>query len=193
MKYISAAIFILLVVSSAYLMFGKLGLPEGMSAVSPFDMKRFEGTWYEIARLDHGFEKNMSHVSYTYTLNEKNGFKIENKSFDTKSGKWVVSGGKGDLIESPNVGRLKVSYFGPFYGSFNVIAMDPNYGWAMVTGPNARYFWILSRQKVLDDKIMQELIRKAIGMGFKLEKMVHVDQKDETVSAPVIESVKPPR
>lgn len=188
MKYISAAIFVLLVTSAAYLMFGKLGIPEGMSVVTPFDIKRFEGTWYEIARLDHGFEKNMTHVSYTYTLKEGDDFKVENKAFDTKQGQWHSSTGKGGLVESPNIGRLKISYFGPFYGSFNIIALDSNYGWAMVTGPNARYFWILSRKKTLDDKTMQDLIRKAVGMGFKLEKLIQVDQKDETVpqaTAPV--------
>lgn len=188
MKYISAAIFVLLVTSAAYLMFGKLGIPEGMNAVTPFDIKRFEGTWYEIARLDHGFEKNMTHVSYTYTLTEGDDFKVENKAFDTKQGQWHSSAGKGGLVESPNIGRLKISYFGPFYGSFNIIAMDPNYGWAMVTGPNARYFWILSRNKTLDNKIMQDLVRKAVSMGFKLEKLIQVDQKDETVpqaAAPV--------
>jgi apolipoprotein D and lipocalin family protein len=181
MKFISTAILITLLFSLGYLMFGKLGIPDGMTAVTPFDLKRFEGTWYEIARLDHGFEKNMSHVAYSYTLKEGGGFTVENKAFDTKSAQWQTSSGKGDLIDDANVGRLKISYFGPFYGSFNIIALDEkNYNWAMVTGPNARYFWILSRQKTLDNVVMQELVRKAVGLGFKLERMIQVDQKDET-------------
>jgi len=184
MKFISAAILVTLLFSMGYLMFGKLGIPEGMSAVKPFDIKRFEGTWYEVARLDHGFEKNMTHVSYTYTAKESGGFQVDNKAFDTKSGQWQTSEGKGDLIADPNEGRLKISYFGPFYGSFNIIALDQDrYEWAMATGPNARYFWILSRQKTLDNHVMQDLVRKAVGMGFKLERMIQVDQKDETVPA----------
>ena len=181
MKILSAAILILILVSLGYLMFGKQGIPDGVTAVTPFDLKRFEGTWYEIARLDHGFEKNMSHVSFTYTLEDGGDFKVINKSLDGKNGRWETSEGKGALIGEPNVGRLKVSYFGPFYGSFNIIAMDEkNYSWAMATGPSTRYLWILSRKKTLEDPIIQDLIRKAIGMGFKLDKMVHVDQKDET-------------
>lgn len=183
MKILSTAIVVLILLSLAYLMFGKLGIPDGVTAVTPFDIKRFEGTWYEISRLDHGFEKNMSHVSFTYTVKDGGDFKIENKSLDGKSGQWVLSEGKGALIEDPNVGRLKVSYFGPFYGSFNIIALDEkNYSWAMATGPSSRYLWILSRKKKLEDPIIQELIRKAIGMGFKLDKMVHVDQSDATAN-----------
>jgi apolipoprotein D and lipocalin family protein len=181
MKILSAAILILILVSLGYLMFGKQGIPDGVTAVTPFDLKRFEGTWYEIARLDHGFEKNMSHVSFTYTLKDGGDFEVVNKSLDGKNGRWETSEGKGAFIGDPNVGRLKVSYFGPFYGSFNIIAMDEkNYSWAMATGPSTRYLWILSRNKTLEDPIIQDLIRKAIGMGFKLDKMVHVDQKDET-------------
>lgn len=181
MKILSAAILVLILVSLGYLMFGKQGIPEGVTAVTPFDLKRFEGTWYEIARLDHGFEKNMSHVSFTYTLQDNGGFKVENKSLDDKNGRWLVSEGKGALIGDSNIGRLKVSYFGPFYGSFNLIALDDkNYSWAMATGPSTRYLWILSRKKTLEDPIIQDLIRKAIGMGYKLDKMIHVDQKDAT-------------
>ena len=181
MKILSAAILILILVSLGYLMFGKQGIPDGVTAVTPFDLKRFEGTWYEIARLDHGFEKNMSHVSFTYTLKDGGDFEVVNKSLDGKNGRWETSEGKGAFIGDPNVGRLKVSYFGPFYGRFNIIALDEkNYSWAMATGPSTRYLWILSRKKTLEDPIIQDLIRKAIGMGFKLDKMVHVDQKDET-------------
>jgi apolipoprotein D and lipocalin family protein len=181
MKILSAAILVLILVSLGYLMFGKQGIPDGVTAVTPFDLKRFEGTWYEIARLDHGFEKNMSHVSFTYTLKEDGDFKVENKSLDDKNGRWLLSEGKGSLIGEPQVGRLKVSYFGPFYGSFNIIALDEkNYAWAMATGPSTRYLWILSRKKTLEDPIIQDLIRKAIGMGYKLDKMIHVDQKDAT-------------
>jgi len=123
----------------------------------------------------------MSHVSFTYTLKEDGAFKVENKSLDDKNGHWLLSEGKGSLIGDPNIGRLKVSYFGPFYGSFNIIALDEkNYSWAMATGPSTRYLWILSRKKTLEDPIIQDLIRKAIGMGYKLDKMIHVDQKDAT-------------
>ncbi|GAB6046514.1 outer membrane lipoprotein Blc [Methyloparacoccus murrellii] len=185
MKLLSIIILVFLIASMSYLMFGKLGIPDGVSAVQNFDAKRFAGTWYEIARLDHGFEKGMSHVTADYQPRDDGGFRVVNKGFNTKTGHWESNEAKAFFIDTPDVGRLKVSFFGPFYGSYNVIDLDPeNYRYAMVTGPNTRFFWILSRDKTLDNPTMQRLVQKAIGLGFKLEKLVYVDQKDETVPAP---------
>lgn len=182
MKTLSIVILVFLLASVSYLMFGKLGIPDGMTAVTPFDAKRFSGTWYEIARLDHGFEKGLSHVTAEYTLRDDGGLDIINRGLDTKSGKWQASDAKAYFIESPDTGRLKVSFFGPFYGSYNIIDLDEKeYSYAMVTGPSIRFFWILSRHKTLANDVMQRLIQKAVGMGFKLEKLVYVDQKDETI------------
>ena len=184
MKILSAIILTLLIASVSYLMFGKLGIPEGMTAVQDFDIHRFTGTWYEIARLDHGFEKGMNHVSAEYTLGQDGSLKIINKGFDTKTSTWQSSEAKAGFIESPEVGRLKVSFFGPFYGSYNIIDLDDQgYSYAMVTGPSTRFFWILSREKTLDNEVMQRLIKKAVDLGFKLDKLIYVDQKDETVPA----------
>lgn len=185
MKILSAIILVFLIASLSYLMFGKLGIPEGVTAVKGFDVNRFTGTWYEIARLDHGFEKGMSHVTAEYSLNPDGDLRVINKGFDTKSGKWQSSEAKAKFIETPDVGRLKVSFFGPFYGSYNIIDLDEkDYSYAMVTGPSTRFFWILSRQKTLDNAVMQRLVQKAISLGFKLERLVYVDQKDETVPSP---------
>ena len=185
MKILSAIILVFLIASLSYLMFGKLGIPEGITAVKGFDVNRFAGTWYEIARLDHGFEKGMSHVTAEYSLEPDGDLKVINKGFDTKTGKWQVSEAKAKFIESPDVGRLKVSFFGPFYGSYNIIDLDDkDYSYAMVTGPSTRFFWILSRQKTLDNAVMQRLVQKAISLGFKLERLVYVDQKDETAPPP---------
>lgn len=184
MKTLSAAILILLIISISYLTFGKLGIPDGLTAVSPFELSRLEGDWYEIARLDHGFEKGYSHVIYRYELSDDGRFTVENKAFDTRKGRMVSSKGKGSAIDDATIGRLKVSYFGPFYGSFNIIALDQeHYQWMMATGPSRHYFWIFSRSQTLDDKTMQELIRQAVASGFKLEKMVYVDQKSDPAAA----------
>lgn len=181
-KILSLIIVVLLAISLGYLMFGKLGMPEGLSAVTPFDLRKLEGDWHEIARLDHGFEKGLSHVVNHYEMGADGDFKLEVRAFDQRHGRWQSSYGKGALIGEPSIGRLKVSYFGPFYGSFNIIALDEaNYTWMMATGPSRHYLWILAREKRLDDKVMQDLIRKAVGMGFKLEKLVYVDQKPESL------------
>lgn len=182
MKIFSAIILIFLIASLSYLMFGRLGVPEGMTAVQGFDINRYVGTWYEIARLDHGFEKGLSHVTAEYSLKDDGGLKVLNKAFNSKTGKWESSEAKAYLIEGPDVGRLKVSFFGPFYGSYNIIDLDEeNYSYAMVTGPTTHFFWILARQPTLENAIMQRLIQKAIALGFKLEGLVYVDQRAETV------------
>jgi len=182
MKILSAVILISLAASLYFLMFANTGIPEGMTPVKGFDVKRFTGTWYEIARLDHGFEKGLSHVSAEYSLREDGGIKVINKGFNMKKGQWENASARGYFIDSPDIGRLKVSFFGPFYGSYNIIDLDEkNYSYAMVTGPKINFFWILSRQKTLDPNIMQSLIQKAKGMGFKLEKLIYVDQKEDNV------------
>ena len=181
MKIFSAIILAFLLASLSYLMFGKLGIPGGMSAVQGFDANRYVGTWYEIARLDHGFEKGLSHVTAEYSLKDDGGLKVINKGFDTKTGKWQASVAKAYFLETPDIGRLKVSFFGPFYGSYNIIDLDEkDYTYAMVTGPSTHFLWILSRDKTLDNEVMQRLIQKAKTLGFKLEKLIYVDQKDGT-------------
>jgi apolipoprotein D and lipocalin family protein len=189
MKIFSAIILAFLLASLSYLMFGKLGIPGGMSAVQGFDANRYVGTWYEIARLDHGFEKGLSHVTAEYSLKDDGGLKVINKGFDTKTGKWQASVAKAYFLETPDIGRLKVSFFGPFYGSYNIIDLDEkDYTYAMVTGPSTHFLWILSRDKTLDNEVMQRLIQKAKTLGFKLDKLIYVDQKDGTAppeAAPV--------
>ena len=166
MKILSGIILVFLIGSLSYLMFGKLGIPEGLSAVKGFNVQRFQGTWYEIARLDHGFEKGMSHVTAEY---------------NAKNTSWETSTAKVGFIDGPESGRLKVSFFGPFYGSYNIIDLDEkDYSYAMITGPSKRFFWILAKKPQLEDAIMQRLIQKALAMGFKLEKLILVDQKEET-------------
>jgi len=175
MKILSAIVLVFLIASMSYLMFGKLGIPDGMSAITPFDAKRFAGTWYEIARLDHGFEKGMNHVTAEYSLRD------DDKAFNAKTNRWESSLARVAFIDQPDEGRLKVSFFGPFYGSYNIIDLDQkDYSYAMVTGPGKQFFWILSRKPTLDNKAMQTLIKKAIDMGFKLEKIVYVDQRENT-------------
>lgn len=181
MKLFSAIILIFLIASLSYLMFGRLGMPEGMTAVRGFDVNRYVGTWYEIARLDHGFEKGLSHVTAEYRLKGDGGLKVINKAFNSKTGKWEASEAKAYFIDSPDVGRLKVSFFGPFYGSYNIIDLDEqDYSYAMVTGPSTHFLWILARHPTLENEIMQRLIQKAVKLGFKLEKLIYVDQKPGT-------------
>jgi apolipoprotein D and lipocalin family protein len=166
-------IFILLVI----LLSGCTGIPKGISAVNDFDVNRYLGTWYEIARLDHRFEKGLENISATYSLRDDGGVKVLNKGFNEQTGKWQEAEGKAYFAGQPDQGMLKVSFFGPFYGGYNIIDLDKkNYSYAMITGPDRSYFWILSRSKHLPEPLLSTLITKAKALGFETNKLIFVKQ-----------------
>lgn len=156
---------------------GCTNVPSGLEPVTGFDLDRYLGKWYEIARLDHSFERNLNNVSARYTAREAGGIEVVNRGFDTQSGKWKEIKGKAYFIGEKDVGSLKVSFFGPFYGGYHVIAMDKeNYHYAMVAGPSRKYLWILSRDKALDEKIISDLVTKARDWGFDTDALIYVQQ-----------------
>ncbi|MDP1664515.1 MAG: lipocalin family protein [Methylobacter sp.] len=151
------------------------GIPEGVTAVDGFEVNRYLGTWYEIARLDHRFERGLENISATYTLREDGGVDVLNKGWDTKAGEWQQAQGKAYFVEQADKGRLKVSFFGPFYGGYNIIELDKkDYAYSMVTGPDRSYFWILSRTKQLPEATLQALIDRAKALGFATDKLIFV-------------------
>jgi apolipoprotein D and lipocalin family protein len=142
--------------------------------VSGFEVNRYLGTWYEIARLDHSFERGLDKVSADYSLREDGGLKVVNRGFDTKKQKWHEAIGKAYFVETPDIAKLKVSFFGPFYGAYNIIALDKtNYSYVMITG-GKDYFWILSRSPHLSAEIKNELLTKARALGFDTSKLIYL-------------------
>lgn len=157
------------------LLLGCVSIPEGIEPVKDFDIQRYLGVWYEIARLDHSFERGLEKVTANYSLLNDGGIKVVNRGFDPHKNKWKASVGKAYFVSDPNTGRLKVSFFGPFYGGYNIIALDAaNYSYAMVCGPNKTYLWILARASILEDGIKSRLINTAKELGFDTEKLIHV-------------------
>ncbi len=135
-------------ISVFLLIAGCTGVPKGLTPVTGFDQEKYLGTWYEIARLDHSFERNMTHVSANYSMGQKGGIRVVNRGFDTKKNVWKSVEGRAKFVSDPDIGSLKVSFFGPFYGGYHVIALDQeNYRYAMVAGPDRSYLWILARDK----------------------------------------------
>jgi len=158
------------------LIVGCTGIPDGLQPVADFELERYLGKWYEIARLDHSFERNLSQVTADYSLRKDGGVEVVNQGFNQKSGKWEMITGKAFLIGKGNVGSLKVSFFGPFYGGYHVVALDQkDYSYAMVAGPSRSYLWILSRNKTLDSTILERLVGKANQWGFETDKLTYVD------------------
>ena len=154
---------------------GCTGLPSGVQPVQDFDLNRYLGTWYEIARLDHRFERGLNNVSATYTAREDGGIDVLNRGFKPRNGRWKQAQGKAYVVDEPTTGHLKVSFFGPFYGSYVVIALDQEeYRYALVGGPNRSYLWVLARQRTLDKPIVDELLDQDRDLGFATEKLIFV-------------------
>ena len=150
--------------------------PAGLTAVAPFDLARYVGTWYEIARLDHGFERGMSDVSATYTPRSDGSVEVINRGYDSARQDWRQASGRALFTGSSERGSLKVSFFGPFYGGYHVVALDPDYRWALVVGPDRSYFWILARDRVLNPELRAQLIEKSRALGIAVEQLIWVDQ-----------------
>lgn len=154
-----------------------VGIPDGTEPVKNFSLEQYLGTWYEIARMDHRFERDLSNVTAEYSLKDDGGVRVLNRGFNTKKDEWKEAEGKAYFVDDSTVGRLKVSFFGPFYASYNVIALDQeNYQWSLVTGPDKDYLWILSRTPVLDQAVVDELLSTAKSLGYKTDELIFVSQ-----------------
>lgn len=152
-----------------------LNVPENVSPVSGFDIHRYLGTWYEIARLDHSFERGLERVTAEYSLRDDGGIKVVNKGFDPEKNRWKTAVGKAYFAGEPDRGRLKVSFWGPFYASYNIFELDKkNYSYALVCGPDTSYLWLLAREPRIRASLKSELIEKAKVLGFDTEKMIYV-------------------
>ncbi|MCU0843185.1 MAG: lipocalin family protein [Thiobacillaceae bacterium] len=154
---------------------GCTGVPDGVTPVRGFQAERYLGTWYEIARLDHSFERGLSDVSATYVRREDGGIDVLNRGFDPAKGAWREARGRAYFLEGPELGSLKVSFFWPFYGGYHVMALDPDYRWSVVAGPDHDYFWILARAPSLPEAEVQDLLVRARQAGFDLSGLIRVE------------------
>lgn len=151
--------------------------PPGITPVSPFDIARYEGRWYELARLDHRFERGLTDVSATYQRQADGSVRVVNRGFDVAKGEWRESVGKAVFIGDPNTASLKVSFFGPFYGGYHVAALDAEYRWAVVVGPDLSYGWILSRSKAVAPTERDALIARARALGIDTQALIWVSHQ----------------
>jgi apolipoprotein D and lipocalin family protein len=168
----------LLLVSTLGLNACSTALPEGATAVTPFDINRYAGQWYEIARLDHSFERGLTDVSANYRLQSEGRVEVINRGYDGSRKEWREVKGHALFIGEANRGSLKVSFFGPFYAGYHVIALDQqHYRWAMVIGPSRDYLWMLARDKELPADVREQLLDRARAAGIDVQKLIWVDQR----------------
>jgi apolipoprotein D and lipocalin family protein len=151
-------------------------IPDKIQAISPFDKSRYLGQWYEIARFDFRFEKNLINTTATYSLNPDGSIAVVNRGFNTVTQKWKQAKGKAKFVGSDTIAMLKVSFFRPFYAGYNVIAIDPEYKYALVCGDSLDYLWILSREKVIPEEIRKDYLEQARRQGFDITKFLWIQQ-----------------
>ena len=160
----------------AVLLSGCTGIPDGVTAVRGFELERYLGTWYEIARLDHRFERGLSSVTATYSLRADGGVDVLNRGYNTATETWDEAQGKAYFVDEPDVGRLKVSFFGPFYGGYNIVELDQeDYRYALVAGPTRSYLWILARSPALGEATLAALVDTAARLGFATDELIYVE------------------
>jgi apolipoprotein D and lipocalin family protein len=170
MKKLSTALVLLLT--------GCVGIPDNVKPVSDFSLEKYLGQWYEIARLDHSFELGLSRVTATYSLRDDGGVKVVNRGYSEKDKKWKEAEGKAAFVRGTDQGWLKVSFFGPFYGSYIVFELDhENYQYALVCGPDTSYLWILARSSEMEQDLKDRLVANAAARGFDTGKLIFVDQR----------------
>ena len=155
---------------------GCVGIPEEVKPVDNFKMERYLGRWYEIARMDHSFEQGLSRVTADYSLRSDGGLRVLNRGFSEKEKKWKQAEGKAYFVQGRDKGYFKVSFFGPFYGSYIVFVLDhEHYRYALVCGPDKSYLWILARDPEIERGLKDTLIAKAAALGFDTSKLIFVD------------------
>lgn len=155
-----------------------VSIPNGATAVKPFDKNKYLGTWYEIARMDFKFEKGLDHVTATYSLTDDNTIRVDNRGYSARDQKWKESIGRAKFAGELSEGRLKVSFFGPFYAGYNVIAIDPAYRYALIAGNNLKYLWLLSKEKTMPTDIKDKYLAQARMLGYDTNQLIWTKQND---------------
>lgn len=154
---------------------GNVRIPKDVAPVTDFSAERYLGKWYEIARFDHFFERGLSNVTAEYSLRADGSIKVMNRGFSNRTGSWKEAQGKAYFVKDPTCGFLKVSFFGPVYGSYIVLELDQErYQYSLVCGPDRSYLWILARTPILDETVKERLLAKAATLEFDVSRLIFV-------------------
>lgn len=165
-KYLSFSLLILTALSAC------TGMPDGVEPVTGFDKSRYLGTWHEIARLDHSFERDLVDVTAEYSLRDDGAVRVINSGTDSETGERKVAEGHAKFVGDDGTAHLKVSFFGPFYGSYIVFELDPDYRYAFVAGYNTNYLWLLARETNVSEDIRKRFTDRAGDLGFAVDDLV---------------------
>ncbi|KAN0025645.1 hypothetical protein ACTFIU_001741 [Dictyostelium citrinum] len=153
-------------------------IPKGVHAVKPFYPEKYVGKWYEIARLETYFEKDMDQITAEYSINKNGSIKVINSGYNFKKKKRESVEGVAYFVSGSDEGMLKVSFFGPFYSGYNVIAIDPDYKYALIAGQTFDYMWILSKEPTIPDEIKNSYLELAKSVGYNINKLIWTKQNE---------------
>ncbi|MFO8241454.1 MAG: lipocalin family protein [Dissulfuribacterales bacterium] len=171
-------VFLVLVVFVSLFLSGCVGLPEGVYPVDDFDLNKYLGKWYEIARLDHSFERGLDRVTAEYSLRDDGGVRVINRGLSIAENRWKEAEGKAYFVKARDEGYFKVSFFGPFYGSYVVFELDKEkYQYAFVTSYNKSYLWLLSRTMTVNKELIDRFIKRSKDLGYDTGNLIFVKHK----------------
>jgi len=169
---------IMMLITSLFFLSACTGMPDKVTPVQQFELEHYLGKWYEIARLDHSFERGMSQISAEYQLREDGGVSVLNRGFLKETGEWKEAEGKAYFVNDSDEGYLKVSFFGPFYGSYVIFELEKeNYQYAFISGPDTSYLWLLSRTPTVAPEVLDKFISMSKERGFDTQEIILVDQE----------------
>ncbi|MBR7653515.1 lipocalin family protein [Brucella oryzae] len=152
-------------------------IPKGIVPVKPFDLTRYIGKWYEIGRLENRFERGLTRTTAEYSLNPDQTVKVVNRGFDPWKARWTQATGTARFVRSANEGALKVSFFGPFYGGYNIVDIDEDdYQWSIIVGSTRSYFWVLSREPEASGELKARAVAQALLLGINPDTILWVPQ-----------------
>ena len=161
-------------IAVCYFLSGCLAVPDGIEPIDNFELNRYLGDWYEIARLDHSFERGLEAVKAEYSLRDDGGIRVINSGQDSKSHVAQQAEGRAYFVEKPNLGHLKVSFFGPFFGSYVIFELDENYQYAFIAGNSRDYLWLLARTPEVSEELIDQFISRASLLGFDTSQLIFV-------------------
>lgn len=147
-------------------------VPSGITPVEGFEVERYMGRWYEIARLDHRFERGMTDVTADYRLRADGTVQVVNSGL--RGGERRSADATARFRGDPSVASLAVTFFPGFPGGYHVFALDEDYRWAVISGPDRGYLWILARTPEMDEGLYQQLVGLARDRGFPVDQLIRV-------------------
>ena len=171
-----AMLSVALLICSCLSLQGCTGVPDGVTPVTPFELNRYLGEWHEIARLDHRFERGLTEVTANYSLRDDGGVKVINRGFNAQENQWQQAEGKAYFVGDSNTGALKVSFFGPFYGGYNIAKLSDDYSVALVVGPSTDYAWLLARSKTPAKALCDDYMAFANSLGISAGQWIWLQQ-----------------